>query len=170
MERTTYKLRMQVTRTKRSATRPRRARNVRLNLMAELHKAEITARIRQARKEAGLTQPEMAKLLEVAMRTYQNYEDDRVPWDLMGRISDVTGRSLRWLLHGEDDAEPSQQVMLRLDRLDRKLDELLTRDTAADSPETLTDIVSDFEDETNTSRDSDPPDDTERRRRGRRGA
>lgn len=137
--------------------------------MAELQKAEITARIRQARKEAGLTQPEMAKLLEVAIRTYQNYEDDRVPWDLMGRLSDVTGRSLRWLLHGEDDAEPSQQVMLRLDRLDRKLDKLLARDTA-DDPETLTDIVSDFEDETNASRGGDPPDDRERQRRDRRHA
>jgi transcriptional regulator with XRE-family HTH domain len=165
MERTTYKLRMQVTRTKRSATRPRRARNVRLNLMAELHKAEITARIRQARKEAGLTQPEMAKLLEVAMRTYQNYEDERVPWDLMGRISDVTGRSLRWLLHGEDDAEPSQQVMLRLDRLDRKLDELLTR---SDEPEPIDEIVSDFEREFDA--EGDPPDGTERRRRDRRRA
>jgi transcriptional regulator with XRE-family HTH domain len=165
MERTTYKLRMQVTRTKRSATRPRRARNVRLNLMAELHKAEITARIRQARKEAGLTQPEMAKLLEVAMRTYQNYEDERVPWDLMGRISDVTGRSLRWLLHGEDDAEPSQQVMLRLDRLDRKLDELLTR---SDEPEPIDEIVSDFEREFDA--EGDRPDGAERRRRDRRRA
>jgi len=72
--------------------------------MAELQRREITERIRQARTEAGLTQPEMANLLEVAMRTYQNYESERVPWDLMGRISDITGRSLRWLLHGESEA------------------------------------------------------------------
>jgi transcriptional regulator with XRE-family HTH domain len=86
--------------------------------MAELQKRDITKRIRQARQEAGLTQPQMADVLDVAGRTYQNYEDDRVPWALMGRISDVTGRSLRWLLHGEDDAEPSMEIMQRIGRLE----------------------------------------------------
>lgn len=111
--------------------------------MAELQKADITGRIRQARKEAGLTQPEMANLLEVAMRTYQNYEDDRVPWGLMSRISDVTGRSLRWLLHGEDEAEPSQQVLLKLAEMERKLDQLLKREleTPAETVTGLADAV-----------------------------
>ena len=118
---------MSTTRTKRSATRRRPAHIVRLDLMAELQKAEISARIRQSRLEAGLTQPEMAELLDVTLRTYQNYEGDRVPWDLMGRISDITGRSLRWLLHGEDDAEPSMQVMQRLAVLEAKIDRLLNR-------------------------------------------
>jgi|SRR6516165_10377803 transcriptional regulator with XRE-family HTH domain len=79
---------------------------------------EINERIREARKGAGLTQPQMADLLAVAPRTYQNYEKDRVPWRLMGKISDVTGRSLRWLLHGEDDAEPSMEIMQRIGRLE----------------------------------------------------
>lgn len=118
---------MGATRTKRSATRNRDAHIVRLDLMAELQRQEIIERIRQARNEAGLTQPQMAELLDVAQRTYQNYERDRVPWSLMGRISDISGRSLRWLLHGEDDAEPSMAVMQRLGALEIKLDRLLAR-------------------------------------------
>jgi transcriptional regulator with XRE-family HTH domain len=108
-------------RTQRAAKKTRPAHIVRLDLMAELQKHEITERIRQARLGAGLTQPEMADLLDVAMRTYQNYEKNRVPWALMGRISDITGRSLRWLLHGEDDAEPSMAVMQRLAVVERDL-------------------------------------------------
>jgi len=93
--------------------------------MAELQRHEICARIKQGREQAGLSQPEMAGLLDVALRTYQNYERDRVPWDQMGRISDITGRSLRWLLHGEDDAEPSMAVMLRLAEIEATLSRLL---------------------------------------------
>jgi len=94
--------------------------------MAELQKAEISARIRQSRLEAGLTQPEMAELLDVTLRTYQNYEGDRVPWALMGRISDITGQSLRWLLHGETDTEPAVEVLQRLESLEMKVDRVLT--------------------------------------------
>jgi transcriptional regulator with XRE-family HTH domain len=69
----------------------------------------------------------MADTLGVAMRTYQNYEKDRVPWRLMGRISDITGRSLRWLLHGEDDSEPSAEVVQRLAAVEAKLDIVLAQ-------------------------------------------
>lgn len=128
---------MIATRTKRSATRNRPAHIVRLDLMAELQKREIVGRIREARKETGLTQPQMAELLDVAQRTYQNYESDRVPWNLMGRISDISGRSLRWLLHGEDDAEPSMAVMQRLCVLETKLDRLLAKFDEVEPPATM---------------------------------
>jgi transcriptional regulator with XRE-family HTH domain len=88
--------------------------------MAELQKADITARIREARIESGLTQPEMAELLDVGSRTYQNYESDRVPWGLLGRIADATGRSVPWLLHGRE--EPPIEGLADLER---KLDKLL---------------------------------------------
>jgi transcriptional regulator with XRE-family HTH domain len=102
--------------------------------MAQLQELEIVKRIEQARIESGLSQDEMADLLEVAGRTYWNYENNRVPYKLMGRISDVTGRSLRWLLHGEDDAEPSMQVMQRLAVLESKLDLLLGREGDEGNP------------------------------------
>jgi transcriptional regulator with XRE-family HTH domain len=74
--------------------------------MAELQREEIVKRIRQARLEAGLTQPELADLLEVRLRTYQNYEYDRVPWGLMNQIAKATGKTTEWLLHGEPPATP----------------------------------------------------------------
>jgi transcriptional regulator with XRE-family HTH domain len=102
--------------------------------MAQLQELEIVKRIEQARIESGLSQDEMADLLEVASRTYWNYENSRVPYKLMGRISDVTGRSLRWLLHGEEDAEPSAQVMQRLAVLESKIDILLGREGGEGNP------------------------------------
>lgn len=101
--------------------------------MAELQREEITARIKQARKEAGLSQPEMAELIEVADRTYQNYEATRVPWGLIGKIAEVTGRDSKWLLHGDNPvaSEPTADLIgaleardSQLDRIESKLDEL----------------------------------------------
>lgn len=96
--------------------------------MAELQKAEITARIKQARKEAGLTQPELAELLDVTPRTYQNYESTRVPWSLIAKIAEATGTSTRWLLHGVED-EPAP--MIPVDLMD-KLNEMTQRLDALD--------------------------------------
>jgi transcriptional regulator with XRE-family HTH domain len=74
--------------------------------MSELERAAICARIKQARIEAGLTQEELADLLHVRQRTIHNYETDRVPWRMIGKIAEVTGRPTEWLLHG-DAAMPS---------------------------------------------------------------
>jgi transcriptional regulator with XRE-family HTH domain len=121
---------MQATRTNRAATKIKGARSVRGLLMAELQREEIVNRIKQARLEAGLTQPELAELLEVAMRTYQNYEYDRVPWGLMNQIAKTTGKTTEWLLHGEPPATPDLMGTLgggrsQLARIEAKLDALM---------------------------------------------
>lgn len=109
----------------RSMTRSRAARNVRADAfvaqmqrtdraelaaalerqnMAEIERAAIAHRIKQARKEAGLSQPEMAEALGVIARTYQNYEsvkEPRTPWSLMNDIATITGKSTEWLIHGD---------------------------------------------------------------------
>lgn len=75
--------------------------------MAELERKAITARIKQARLETGLSQPEMAEALHAHERTYQNYESQkapRVPWGLMNEISTITGKSTEWLIHGDKPA------------------------------------------------------------------
>jgi len=102
--------------------------------MSELQREEITARIKQARKEAGLTQADMADLLNVTNRTYQNYEADRVPWKLIAKIADVTGKSARWLLHGDTpdlmgsfengDREMLPVMNVKLDRIEGAISEL----------------------------------------------
>jgi len=114
--------------------------------MAELQRTEIAARIKQARIEAGFTQPEMADLLTVAARTYQNYESDRVPWSLLGLISEATSRSMAWLLHGEDPPAGDMPALInRLDDLEltvaAKLDELLDIARPAVDPADVTDVL-----------------------------
>lgn len=111
--------------------------------MAELQRQEITARIREARTEAGLTLKEMAEALDVVERTYWNYEDSRdgqgrVPWNLLGRISEITGKSKTWLLHGDtpDVMGAMQGDRAILDRLDR-IEGLLFRLAAAEGVEPI---------------------------------
>lgn len=89
--------------------------------MAELEAEAISARIKQARQEAGLKQWQMAELLEVIPRTVQNYEEFRVPWDKLGKIAEVTGKSVEWLLHGDAGPAPLD----RLAEIEAKLDLLL---------------------------------------------
>jgi transcriptional regulator with XRE-family HTH domain len=74
--------------------------------MAELDRAAISVRLKQAREEAGLTQPELGDALDPPRhwRTIQNYEDPklgRVPWDALGQWARVTGKTKEWLLHGD---------------------------------------------------------------------
>lgn len=78
------------------------------DLMAHIEEAEVRARIQRARKEAGLSQPQLAELLEVITRTVQNYEatdgkNGTVPWEKLNQIAEITGKSVGWLLHGDDD-------------------------------------------------------------------
>lgn len=75
--------------------------------MSELERAQISARIKEARLAAGLTQDELADLLGVQQRSVANYESVRVPWRLLGKIAEFTGRSTEWLLYGKEPGEAS---------------------------------------------------------------
>lgn len=86
--------------------------------------AEICARIKQAREEAGFTQPEMADLLEMSARGYQNYESIRVPFRKLARIADLTGVSQRWLIHGDPEETTPPATITRLEAQVADLKEL----------------------------------------------
>lgn len=93
------------------------------DFMARLEEAEIRARIKQARVQAGLRQPDLADLLTVHVKSIVNYEakngkDAKVPYDRLGEIADVTGVSLKWLLHGDDE---EADLATRLDDFDKRL-------------------------------------------------
>jgi transcriptional regulator with XRE-family HTH domain len=75
--------------------------------MAELDRASIAARIKKARKEAGLTQPELGDALEPSMhyRTVQTWESVKkptVPWEHLDQIARITNVTKEWLLHGDE--------------------------------------------------------------------
>jgi len=96
--------------------------------MAEIERAAIARRIKSARNEAGLSQPEMAEALGVISRTYQNYESvsaPRTPWALMNDIARITGKTTEWLIHGEKATAPNLLgSMVRVDdHIERMADE-----------------------------------------------
>lgn len=65
----------------------------------------IASRIKKAREDTGLTQDEFADLARVHKRTVGNWENAKeggTPYKEMNQISELTGRSVRWLLHGDD--------------------------------------------------------------------
>lgn len=77
-------------------------------------KRQITARIKQAREEAGLSQERMADELGMSLRGYVHYESQtkpRVPFDRLEDIARFTRTSRDWLLYG--NGVPSEDETLR---------------------------------------------------------
>lgn len=95
----------------------------------------VAERIRQARTEAGLTQPQLAELIDVGLRQVQYYESgESDPYRKLNKIAEVTGKSVGWLLHGDDPTPLQPDLGERLDRLELLLAEVLRRlDDQADS-------------------------------------
>jgi transcriptional regulator with XRE-family HTH domain len=75
--------------------------------MRQFAQKEIGERIAQARKESGgMTQDELAELLNVSKRSVQDYEaGTTVPWKHFQMLEEVFKRPLGWFLHGEPDSE-----------------------------------------------------------------
>lgn len=60
-------------------------------------------RIRQARRERGLTQAQLAEQLGITARSVQNYESGAiVPWRHISRIELLTRKRAGWLLRGDE--------------------------------------------------------------------
>jgi len=91
--------------------------------MAEIQREGVCQRIAQARRDAGVTQQEMADALDITMRAYQAYESDRIPWRRLTQIGEITGKSKAWLLHGEEE-QPSQEVLSGAEELLAAIHEL----------------------------------------------
>jgi transcriptional regulator with XRE-family HTH domain len=106
------------------------------NLLAELNRAEISARIKQARTHAGLTQPELGEVLQVHWRTVQGWEGKVVPWDRLDEIARATGKTRDWLLHGDQAVTPDLrgEVAQLTERVDQILEIVLTLLDSAEPP------------------------------------
>jgi transcriptional regulator with XRE-family HTH domain len=66
----------------------------------------IGSRIAAARRQAGLTQRELAERLGITVRSVQNYESGAVvPYKHMGRIESIGSKRPGWLLAADDESE-----------------------------------------------------------------
>jgi transcriptional regulator with XRE-family HTH domain len=73
----------------------------------------VGARIRQARKELGLNQRELAARASFGRRSLQSYErGDILPYDHLPELEQLLVRSRQWLLYGDNSTPPPLEARL----------------------------------------------------------
>ncbi len=98
------------------------ARNFRTFLLVrQFAQKEIGQRIALARKEAGgMTQEQLAELLNVSTRSVQDYEaGETVPWKHFQLLEEIFRKPLGWFLHGEEATQPAAEDAVFEGRLER---------------------------------------------------
>lgn len=101
-------------------------RNFRTFLLLQQFQAkEIGARIATARREAGLTQEELASMASFSKRSLQDYEAGfTVPYRHFNEIGKLLNRPVEWFLHGTPDPEGVDDRVREVEeRLEARLDE-----------------------------------------------
>jgi len=77
---------------------------------------QIGARIAAARREAGLTQRELADRLGVTTRSIQNYEAGAVtPYRHLRRIETLARKRVGWILSGDPSGDSMADTIARLE-------------------------------------------------------
>jgi transcriptional regulator with XRE-family HTH domain len=82
---------------------------------------ELHQRIRLAREDAGLTQGQLAKLLDVSRPTVSDIEGGRrkISAEELGKMADLFGVSTEWLLGRDQSAGMSQDLLLAARHLEK---------------------------------------------------
>lgn len=104
-------------------------------LLREMDSAQISLRIREARKAAVFrSREQLADVLLVHRNTIENWEDPKnsnVPYDRMDELAAVLNVDKRWLLHGEEaqrhsagDDKRIGEILLRLESLEEQVGRL----------------------------------------------
>lgn len=102
-------MRNQVARNEVTWQKSRNLRKLLLNVMEDAGEPQsLGERIAQARRDAGLTQDQLADLIGVKMRQVQNYEaGDSDPYRKISQIAAATAVSVEWLRRGGPREEPA---------------------------------------------------------------
>lgn len=80
-------------------------------LVQQFEAREIGARIKQARKEMGLTQEELAEITSVSKRSLQDYENGvTLPYRHLRELGKLLGKDVEWFLHGDDEVEEEDRL------------------------------------------------------------
>ena len=103
-------------------------------LVSQFEARAIGARIAQARKEAGLTQEELAEMASFSKRSLQDYEGGTtIPYRHLREIGALTRKTPEWFLYGEEQESPDltnrlgaleEQLADGFESLERAIDEL----------------------------------------------
>jgi transcriptional regulator with XRE-family HTH domain len=105
-------------------------------LVREFATEEIGERIARARKQAGgMTQEQLADLLDVSKRSLQDYEAGKtIPWKYFQLLEKILKRPLEWFLYGEEgtattalDADDLAAALDRLEAVEARQRELAER-------------------------------------------
>lgn len=108
------------------AQRPsKRARtaNTLPDLMEELQRAEIAARIRDLRARSPYSQQQVADRLGIGLRAYQKLEKlGTTKWERVQQLAEVFTTAPEKIWYGDEYAPPDPN---QLNRIERKLDALL---------------------------------------------
>ena len=102
------------------------ARNFRTFLLMQQFAAEeIGARIRQARKERGLTQDELADLASgFSKRSLQDYESGKtIPYKHLQELGRLLNKPTEWFLYGDVATKPEWEA--RFDEMQEQLAAIL---------------------------------------------
>ena len=97
--------------------------------MQQFEAEVIGARIKQARKEAGMTQEDLAAVCSFSKRSLQDYEYGvTIPYRHLTELALILRRSVAWFLHGaEADRPPEEDAALadRMTAVEAQLQELV---------------------------------------------
>ena len=98
-------------------------------MVKEFEAKAIGERLRQARREAGMTQEDLAEVSSFSKRSLQDYEAGvTIPYRNLTELATILRRSVAWFLHGaEADRSPEEDAALaeRMTAVEAQLQELV---------------------------------------------
>jgi transcriptional regulator with XRE-family HTH domain len=97
-------------------------------LMEQLAAKEIGGRIKQARRERGLTQPDLAAVASFSARSLQDYENGvTIPYKHLAEISKLLNRPTEWFLYGNETSGGDEERLSRVEAVAEESLALLIR-------------------------------------------
>lgn len=95
-----------------TTTKTRKVRNFLREVAIE--EEAVRARIRQARDEQGLTQANLADLMDVSKSTVEKWENSHLPpYRKIPRLAKVLNKTEDWILYGDEVVSPSEAAAIR---------------------------------------------------------
>lgn len=101
-----------------------------------LLRQQIGARVKQARKAAGLTGQQLADALGITYAsTIYDWERGETPWDQISRLAEVLDMTPEWILHGPTALEQIRLVRDLVDELLPAVEQLASALRGLEPPE-----------------------------------